>query len=347
MNNEFFNLEDAMNCKMKKTHEPFIIAHERLKRDKTTGRSFFVFKSFEKFLKHREEFPHSHEILATHSSLYERHDGRLVFDFDVDPTNVTQLEKRFKREVEGIIWSVIEENYHDLDLGIIEFVWSTSKKKDKFSKHLTVKNFCFNNWIIGSKIFYRLFKEKWIELLDDWISVEKVLDSQIIRKNGTLRMVGSKKLNGKRLKLDNPNHDFLDSLIRPYIDIDKEQYVGSSNMIPSLRREYLKMKHPEKNGGFTVSSKPSMMHLPPLYTDEVYEKAFSMVKEKIPGVFKIRKMVHNRLELLRIQPAKCLISQCVHESENAYVVILKDIYGYKFRFGCYRNCGNVKTILLQ
>lgn len=350
---EFFSLEEAINFKHQKLSPiPFIIAHERLKRDKTVGRCFYVFPSFNIFLEKRDEYPHAHEILASHHYCKEREDGRLVFDFDIsmkEVENIEKFKKRFKKEVEIIIWSVIEENYKGIDLEKIEFVWSSSKKKDKMSKHLTIKNFCFKNWLIGSKLFYQLFKEKWMELLENWIPVDKVLDCQIIRKNGTLRMVGCKKINGKRLKLDDDSHGFLDSLIRPYKrkTIESEQYIGSKNLIDSLKSKYLKLKNPTTSNLTFVVKVNGLCNLPPIYSNEVYEKAYQIIQKKMPNVFKVRKLVHNRLELLREIPAKCLLSNHVHENENAYILILKKNDNYVFRFGCYRKCGNVKTILLE
>jgi len=352
---ECYSIKEAVKFefpeKIRDKVKPFIIAHERYKQDETVGRSYIVLPSFTYFIKNRNKFPHAHEIMICHDALPNRKDGRLVFDFDIKNTEISNrsFEKRFKEEVENIIWNVIDENYCGLNVGLIEFIWSSSKgSTKKFSKHLTVKNFCFKNWMVGSKIFYDLFQSQWCDSLEDWLPVDKVLDMQIIRKNGTLRMVGSSKLDGKLLTLDS-KHRFEDSLIRPYLtaDIEKEQYVGAVNMIKSIRRKYDKLRHPEQNTfnkNIVYSNCVPKGNVTPIYDDSVYMKAFKIIDDKMPGVFKMRKSVSNKLELLRVLPAKCPISGNIHENENGYILIHNNNNVFQFRYGCYRYCGKTKTV---
>ena len=90
-----------------------------------------------------------------------------------------------------------------------------SPNPNKFSKHLTVKNCYFDDWIKMSKVFYKLFCIIWDEKYL-WIKSHHLIDMQIVRNKASLRMVGSSKLDGKALKFDNDKHVLTDSLIRIY-----------------------------------------------------------------------------------------------------------------------------------
>jgi hypothetical protein len=341
---QFHKLQNAIDYDID-SKNPYIISHEYEKSNGKSGRYFYLLPSFNFFKKYRKLFPHAHEILATHSKLPERKDGRLVFDFDIK-NEYRHVKNRFVDIMEKIIWEVIEENYCDLDLEKIKFVWSTSNNPNKFSKHLTIKNFCFTNWINGAKLFYYLLREKWNDLkYDKWISIDEVIDFQIIRKTGSLRMTGSSKITGCLLTIDDPEFTLHDSLIRPMIDINKEQYVSKLNIVASLRHRYqISEKKLQKNLSKNTSSKIIQEEL--RYPLKYYYQAFEEIDKLQPDVFSIRKFIGNRVELRRLKSSTCLLSKRLHESDNAYIIIYLDyFFRINYRFGCYRNCGKRLNLL--
>jgi len=207
----FFNLNEAINCD-NDGDEPFIIANERSSRDGHIGRSFKVLDGFEEFIKHRSRYPHCHELLVDHIRIKpERSYGRLVFDFDIEAKYDDEnfVPPNFKEQIEEIILKTIDNYYQEVDITKLCFVWSSSVNPKKCSKHLTVKNFCFYNWLVMCKKFYKLFQKTWKESSYTWIGEDKLIDSQVVRRHGSLRMVGSSKIGG--FSLSSPIHVYDDS----------------------------------------------------------------------------------------------------------------------------------------
>lgn len=54
------------------------------------------------------------------------------------------------------------------------------------------------------------------------------------------------------------------------------------------------------------------------------------------------------LSLIRIKPSKCILSEKVHENENAFLIIYESLNGdaYCIRFGCFRYCHTNKTMFI-
>ena len=70
-----------------------------------------------------------------------------------------------------------------------------------------------------------------------WIKSIKLIDFQIVRNRGSLRMVGSTKIsNGYPLIFDNEKHKLTDSLIKIYFKDrrDEEQLITSHNINPHV-----------------------------------------------------------------------------------------------------------------
>jgi hypothetical protein len=239
MSKRFYSLKEACDADVS-SDAPYIIANERLTKTGELGRYFVVFESFKDFLNVRSMHQHCHEILVSHKKIkskYTKH-GRLVFDFDIKKKmyNDEFVSPTFKEDVENVIISVIEMYFCNVSLKKLEFIWSSSAHDQKFSKHLTVKNLCFNDWIEMSKTFYKLFIRIW-DFQHKWIKGSELIDMQIVRKSASLRMVGSSKIGGSVLTMDDPNHSLIDSLIRmPYKILVKknEQFVSNDNYNKSI-----------------------------------------------------------------------------------------------------------------
>jgi hypothetical protein len=254
----------------------------------------------------------------------------------------------FNSRVECTIITVINTYFKHISTDKLIFVWSTSENPTKFSRHLTVKNLYFVDWMSMSKCFYKLFCIVWDET-ENWISSGKFVDFQIVRHNASLRMVGSSKIDGYNLVMDNPSHKLIDSLIRIYNqkDLAKEQIVTMNNFGETAKRFYneeTKPKHKDFVARAPVTNKRECA-----FSKQVYEAAFRMVNLITGSIFDVGKISGPIMGLLRVNVGHCILSNKKHESENAYVVISysdrKD--RYSVAFGCHRNCkGDKKTDII-
>lgn len=341
----YFSIKDAINCEIH-GDKVFIIANERLNYNKHIGRYYTVFSSFNCFLKLRDQYPNCHEILIDHKNNIPDNMGRLVFDFDIKKTE--NIPEDFKIQIENIIVDVVERYFRNVDSNKLEFIWSSSKNPNKFSKHLTVKNLYFDDWISLSKTFYRLFCIVWDETFS-WIKSQKLIDFQIVRKRASLRMVNSSKINGYPLIFDNQNHTLVDSLIRIYQEKikEKEQLVTNNNIIDSVFSNVLGYEEPDEDTAIPINISSSIRPIEkPLYDVKIYDMAFNIYQEINPGVFKMGKINGNILSLIRKTPSKCILSGRLHEHENAFIKIKKDGAQYSIRFGCNRFCSKTREICI-
>lgn len=353
--NVYYKIADAI-ASQNPGERPFIIANENRTGTGRIGRYYTIFPDFQDFLKRRGRFPHCHELLVNHEKQAdEMIGGRLVFDFDIKMDY--SLPKAFKRHIEDLIIKVIEDNFHDVDVSLFEFVWSSSANPSKHSKHLTVKNLYFADWMELSRIFYKLFADAWDQAYD-WISSEKLVDLQIIRRNGSLRMVGSSKIGGYQLIMDDNKFSLQDSLIRIYDD-SEEQIVSLDNLNYNvLEREFTMFSDDDES----PKSSPRTRSFPstkPAFESKVYDSAFELFQELDRRSFRRGKISGKILGLQRVRAAKCLLSGSLHEHENAYLIISEHynkivnpfddekptIIGYTIRFGCHRNCNQSQKTL--
>jgi hypothetical protein len=250
----------------------------------------------------------------------------------------------FNSRVECAILTVINTYFKYISTDKLVFVWSTSENPNKFSRHLTVKNLYFVDWMPMSKCFYKLFCIVWDES-ETWISSGKFVDFQIVRHNASLRMVGSSKIGGYNLFMNNPSHKLTDSLIRIYVpsDMEKEQIVTMNNFSEVAKRYYneeIKPKH--KDFVIRTPNIKSKASFP----KEVYDAAFRSVTLITGSIFNVGKISGGILSLMRVNPGRCILSDKKHENENAYVIIThnEEKERYYVRFGCHRKCkGDKKT----
>ena len=340
---DYFSIDQAINCNMH-TKSVFIIANERMTKSGQVGRYYTVFPCFKDFLRRRNDYPHCHELLVDHINNDKKMGGRLVFDFDIK----SDVPADFKKQIEYTVADVVIRFFTGVDDNILEFVWSTSHNPKKFSKHLTVKNLYFDNWMSMSKIFYKLFCNVWDES-HLWISSSELIDFQIVRKNGSLRMVGSTKINGYPLIFDGPHH-LTDSLIRIYFkkDMDLEQMVRKENIVKDVFNKVLDGEDRHEvplvaDHSMTIGSTPRKVEKPS-YEPIIYQKAYEVYESINPGIFKMGKIRGNILSLVRKAPSPCMLSGKMHEHENSFIKIIKDNFQYSLDFGCYRYCSPSKTI---
>lgn len=345
---KYFKIDDAINASIN-SKTVFIIANERITKSGHIGRYFTIFPSFKSFLRQRKKYKYCHEIMVDHVNSKPNLAGRLVFDFDIkkkDENNKKiHIPKDFKEQIEDIIIEVIDRYFVGVNTEIIDFVWSTSQNPEKFSKHLTVKNLYFDNWITISKIFYKLFCLVWDEKYL-WIKSNKLIDFQIVRNRGSLRMVGSAKINGYPLVFDDKKHKLTDSLIRIYFKNkrDTEQLVKYNNInsyvFENVLYENIVQPECENEINLVIGEKKRNKIQDMVYNKKIYEKAFDVYNKINPGIFEMGKICGDRISLMRKKSHKCLISGKVHDNENAFCKIIKDNENtlYSIKFGCYRGC---------
>lgn len=337
----FYKLDEAINfdCDSKSV---FIIANERLSKNGKMGRYFSLFSSFKLFLENRNSYPHCHEIFVNHKNNKKNIAGRLVFDFDI---KLEKIPDNFKDQIENTIKTVTQEYYNDVNYKLFVYVWSTSENSTKISKHLTVKNLYFDDWIMMSKKFYNYFSLVWDKNYD-WIKSEKLVDSQIIRKRASLRMVESSKIGGKKLLFDDPEHLLTDSLIKIYFlsQRQSEQHVTKSNLNEINIDNIIDIPEINANYKFNFSLSKYNKYTETEYEETIYKKAFELQNEKMPNIFMMGKCEGKFVSLIRKNKSKCFISGKIHENENAFLIINLFDNKYYVRFGCYRFCSNHKTV---
>lgn len=340
----YYSLDDAINSPID-SKTAFIIANERYSKSTgRVGRSYTVFSSAKLFFKNRAKYPHCHEILVDHFARVPNLAGRLVFDFDIKYKSDTKIPKNFKKQIQKTVGEVVEQYFHDVDTNLLEYVWSSSKNTKKLSKHLTVKNLYFDNWVDLSKIFYKLFCEIW-DTNYAWIKSDDLIDFQIVRNRASLRMVGSSKIGGNELILDNNKYQLTDSLIRIYFNSQrkKEQLVTKDNINPSVLSEVLS-ESSDTEYHEQIYFSPSKK-IDPAFDNIIYDKAYELFEQINKNVFRKGKINGKFMSLLRKKvnkQSKCLISGKKHEHENAFLDINETDAGYSVSFGCYRFCGENK-----
>lgn len=332
---KFYYLDDAINCEVN-TKTVFIIVNEYKKKSGETGRYYMVFPKFKDFLNNREKYTHCHEIIVNHKNNKVNTAGRLVFDFDIE--NKIIIPDNFTDQIEGTIIDVIDNYFTGVDSAKFEYIWSTSTNPKKFSKHLTVKNLYFDNWISISKIFYELFILVWKDKYD-WIDPTKLIDKQILKNKASLRMVGSSKINGCVLEFDNDKYDLTDSLIRIYFknQRDSEQLITLDNFDSDIN---LPVKKINRNYEVPIEC------VDLIYSQDIYDKSFEILNNLQPNVFKIIKISGRIINLQRLKSNSCLLSKENHDSENGYIFIVIKGSDYKVKFGCHRECSTKKNMVI-
>jgi hypothetical protein len=325
----------------------FIIANERFNKTGKKTFCFNVFKCIEEFLQKRDKFPHCHEILIDHKEAGPNSGGRLVFDFDIEPEDVKtkngKIPKDFKEQVEGTICYVVTKYFKNVNINKFVYVWSNCPNISKVSKHLTVKNMYFSDFINMTKMFYVFFMKEWDKQYD-WISGIDLIDYQVPKKGTQLRMIGSKKIGGNVLEFDDNTHTLTDSLIRIYNpnQLKKEQKITKDNFVESELHKLVQEgedlnNHTGKVISFTADDGNDTTYNDIKYPKRIYKIACAMIEDLMPGIFdKVINGSFIRLNRKLGHEAKCLMSDHIHENDNAYLCIDDVDYGYIVKFGCYR-----------
>lgn len=351
---------------------PFVISVEIKKpRARNITREFYAYNNISEFFKNRSNgrFIHTHEIVCQQTTdIMIGQRGRLCFDFDIDDIswNKPKKFKHFRNEVEKLIEYCFKNFYLDVDLSVFEYMWQYSynfeEKYKKFSAHLIVKNafFC-EDWMKQMKTFYKIFQKqrKVLNILSEIMGY--IIDSQIVRKNATLRMIFSCKLridesNSKNIKFGNflipiidgePNiminnkgkfikpiesKIFRDNLIQIYKvkDLRNEQFISDTNL-NKLKIDFVTQK-------LNINREK--------ISDENISNALEVASDEIENFsekFEFDCVAHSRFINLRTKkPYGCPVSlyKITHYSENPFLMVISDekTSTKKVRWYCRRLC---------
>ncbi len=327
MINLYYSIKDVVNSEIETDKRPFIIANDYKKKDGDIGRTYSIFKSFNHFIEKRKDYPHCHEIMLDHYSVKPFTHGRLVFDLDITTkyNNQDYVPHKFMSDFEKLIKFVIKKHFIDVNISIIEFIWTISNSPDKYSKHLTVKNFCFDDWLKMSALFYKFMEMYWdfdFALFDD------VVDKQVVRKHGSLRMQGSSKMNKNYvLEFEDDCYDFEDTLIRIYDKEQrkKEQIITYENVInePIILFESLKKTVYDNNRTNLYKFVKTK------YKFEVYENIMEILEKKYPKKYSKINTTGNVIHLKREKKDK------EHNKDEAFIIFNDCETFYELYLGCF------------
>lgn len=276
---------------MKSRGHRFLVACETDK-----GRYFRSFKDARTYYKAIKHYNHCHEMIIEDSG------GRIVFDFDIK-TKIPD-EKMFKRKIEQLIRRTMKHYDSNIDVGMFQYVWLHSPNEEKISKHLIVKHGYFvRYWARQLKQFYKLFKQEYEKDPFNWITVDELIDHQVARKNGSMRMPLNSKLSGSKMLFDEPKKfNFFDGLIQP--------------IEPALEQKIPLFDIPIKIN-------------PVQFVETIHD---TVPPSLVPDGYKIGDRKGNIIQLLRTKPSKCPISSKIHDSDNACIILS----GNSILFYCYR-----------
>jgi hypothetical protein len=327
-----YNLEHAQKYNINSRNK-FIISRECLQKyiengiEKYKEREFIVFKNVNSYLKHMNYFNHCHEVICKRD---ENNiiplTGRLAFDFDIHVV----IPLTFKEDIEYLISSVVKKYYINIDPTKFKYIWMSSENKTKISKHLVVKNcFFYTDWVSQIKTFYKLMmKEISTDEKFKWITdVKNVIDIAWPKSVTYLRLPLNSKLEGNILKFDDENTEYSDGLVCIY---DCETYLEEQKIKYCNQKEYEFLKDIKKKVSKDMSGTKS---------DKIYDifDKYNNGKNGY-GLYTLGSIKGNMINLIRVEPGKCLISHKHHDKENAYLVVGED---GGVRFFCRRQCKNI------
>ena len=347
----YYRLAQALEHPTDDPDSMYYIAEEKQKKDGSVGRCYYTFPTASLFRKHRDMFPHCHELLVRHRDSTLDHNGRLVFDFDLP----LQLPRDLRGDIQSVIATTLERDYPDFS-GEYQYIWSETPNPKKTSWHLTVKGVFFRDWVKESKIFYQLFQSHWDKRygLSDlqkekrrklgkviWPSSDELVDQQVIRKNASLRMVGSSKIGGETSHLSDPDHTLEDSLIRPWKKA--EPYMSEPEQLHELidslpgDQGLRRMTDPQKKRTLypprTVQKIEKILHL----------RALEQTQTLWQDQFQPDTVVGDHIQLRRIAPGSCPLSGKHHDSDNAYLRVTRTGSLVHVSFCCWRRCRQMST----
>lgn len=308
---------------------------------------FLSFNSIDNYFEICENFNHCHEIVFPRNLYNYQIVGRIVIDIDAQNDSMimksnSNLIRDIKSKFENGISKTLKIHY-GIERNKYKFNWLTSENPKKFSKHLIVSGICFHDWVIQLKEFYNLLKCHIRKEIFD------VIDYQLPRNNGSLRLPLNSKLSGNILTFD----DYPDMRF-PLKESEKEIYCSAmifhrhkdiekmDEIIEFKPKTIKSLSYDIKNNINSNVKNTNDLNITIDIKDNT-ENILKMTFKKFFGTnndygFKCGPYRDGYLRLDRYRPFRCLISNKIHDHENGYLFCINN----KPYFGCYRHCKDHK-----
>jgi hypothetical protein len=329
----FNTLENAIKFEVPYTYFHFIVAEEvdgftfidNEGNEHKQNRRFLTFRDYNSY--NPEQYSYCHEIIIpqTRNSSLIKCIGRAAFDFDI-PSSIC-VPSSFQSHMETIICEIFSKLYNNVDINRFSFVWTVCENIKKTSMHLVIKGCVFEEWVSQLQLLYQQI----IHVVKGdqrfcWIDPNMLIDTQLARKNATLRMPLNSKIGGNPLLFMNNKYSFLDGLVCLYNSDDKrnEQYIYLDQCTEMLQKYKIKIS----------IDKPILQPI-----DKILEQDAIQLFHKYNdpnNAFQFVETVAERFIILkRVKPSKCIINGIKHENENAYLFVCPN---KKIYFFCRRGC---------
>jgi len=271
----------------------------------------YLFNNISEFLKYHDNT----DNLFFHEFFHEKinYIGRFIIDFDI---HINKLHNSFINDIEYYINKLFIECTNITEH---KFIWLKSNTPEKISYHLIIHNAVLN-YIDEMKYLYTILNSmlKDSELFS-YITCD-IFDSQICKKNTTLRMCYSKKRDKDYIFTPLHDIDFVDTLATGFMKTNPfEKYKHKVVILTKINKSIIIKKQKD------IPSN-SIQY----YCDMLYKKDDS---------FRYYQTYGNLISFIRTKKSKCIISGIEHEHENIFLLILnrgKDTE--EVRYYCRRGC---------
>lgn len=255
---------------------------------------------------------HFYEVIQGNQCPYWDIDGISVDDVSIESTS-TQYKNAFR-----IICDVIRKEFisHSIVVNLYDSSGYRADGKFKFSYHLVVKGVYVNDHISNKKLtamIMECYEKVSISVNEHPILIDG-FDQNVYTSKRNLRLLGSTKLNDRRVKryastlYQSPqyhsayiNDDLYMSMITCIMDADQYEII-------TVRKEY---QHAD-------------------ISNEMIDRVLELTNYMFPGIFKLGQVTKGIINLRRQKPSYCNICQRNHDNSDAFVT-----NGNQFR--CYRN----------
>lgn len=352
---KFYRSFDILRSKADKFQSPLVLQWEIPKPRDALERMYIVCESVTEYMYYlnRGRYNTCHEVFV--SPLYETDSeiyGHLALDIDI---HVKDLPSTWYDDLCQDILSVLQEQYPTSGISDIgKTVWISSASSEKISRHLVIHGITFTMWHTQMKLLIEGLKSR-----SNCKSISHVIDGidlGITRRLGSLRLP----LNRKRdkdniLTFDDPTHTFTDGLVLIY-DENKYTMKDTHLLLVGDLNDDLKL------AGSYSCQKESVQSYIANDNDDVVSKAIEIFcKEEDRRGFGLQPASSSPIEggvcisLRRVRPGKCPISDKIHDSDGAYLIVKNIKFNgncFDVMFGCHRKCmtsvnGGTKLIMLN
>lgn len=265
------------------------------------------FRSMEELCKYHLEFQDS--------SHYELIEGQqqLYFDFDgkASGTSLSQLQEKLSETIDLI--QVIDRIYSFLSYYNVRYVILIYSSSDtvKQSYHVVVKGIHFTDHVDCGNVAKQV------------MSGVTGFDSTIYTSRRNLRMMGSRKRDGTRIKRFHSCYNFGYFLDTP--ESLPNSFVTNIDLTRSISL-YTNVNEMEL--------RPKGWITECIWNDIKIDTGLTLVNRMFPNVFRKGKVGNNSIHLLRLKPFHCPLCERTHNSDGAELILKRN---GTYHLLCWRN----------